>query len=249
MSNPPLERIQKVGIGGAQIHLLNVQLRDDILLDEVHLEGGGVQITLPKAEGEAARITTGESLFRAVISEPNLNRLLAGNMPGDTSVRNLQIALFSGRARITGQIVRALGLPFTIEAVPRIDNGVRISFDFQSAKIGIGMPAALVDVIETFVNERLAFDLSKLSVPVWLDALRCEPGRLTALGKVRIDWPPAKADREAPALFTARPTFLEAESPAREGVSPPSDPPQGVIEAAKPDPVGEANERTPSALP
>src|SRR5438270_14084499 len=97
MSPPSSLQLQTILVGGAQIHLQNVRLSDDILLDELHLEGGDIRVDLPATPEEQGRIATGEALFRAIISEPNLNRILDVNVPSGAPVRNLRIALFSGK--------------------------------------------------------------------------------------------------------------------------------------------------------
>ena len=45
--------LQPMKIGGAQIHFQNVQLRDDVLVDEVHLDGGGITLEPPTATSVA----------------------------------------------------------------------------------------------------------------------------------------------------------------------------------------------------
>jgi len=74
-----------------------------------------------------------------------------------------------------------------------------------------------VDVIEARINESLGLDVSNLSIPVWIDEIRCEPGRLTALGRARISWPPsaaiAAAKPEAEPAITAS-TVADEQQPA-----------------------------------
>lgn len=206
----PLESIK---IGGAQMHFQNVQLRADVLIDEVHLEGGDILLEPPSAGG-AGGVRTGETRFRAIISEPNVNRLLVNNIPEDAPVRNLKIAFLSGKAHISGNYIKMMSLPFTVDAVPRIQNGTRVLLDFQSVSAGgmFSMPPAVVESLQKLINEKLDFDLAQSPVPVWLDTLTCEPGRLTATGRVKIVWPPSSA---AIAPFTAR------EKPALTGSSAP----------------------------
>lgn len=189
--------LQTILVGGAKIDLINVQLREDLRLDEVHLEGGDVKVDLPLKEGDTGRVSTGEVLFRLAMSEPNLNRLLEANLPADVPVRNLKVSLFSGKARISGQYVKLIALPFTLDAVPRVENGIRIMLDCQGATAGVGLPAPVVKGIEQLINEHLQLDLSELPIPVWLNELRCEPGRLSAIGRARGIWPPDKAKQSA----------------------------------------------------
>jgi hypothetical protein len=196
--------LQPVKIGGAQMHFQNVQLREDVLVDEVHLEGGEILLEPPTAIS-AGGVRTGETRFRAVISEPNVNRLLENNIPADAPVRNLKIAFLSGKAHISGNYIKMMSLPFTVDAVPRIQNGTRVVLDFQTVSAGgmFSLPQSVVESLEKLINEKLDFDLAQSPVPVWLDTLVCEPGRLTATGRVKIVWPPS-ATPLAP--FTARET-------------------------------------------
>jgi hypothetical protein len=185
--------VEPLRIGTAKIDLRNVQLGGDVVLDEVLLEGGDIEIDASRGEQDAT-ITSGETRVRAVMSEANLNRLVTAKMPQDSTVRNLNIALLSGKARISGKaLVTFVPLPFTIEAVARVDNGQRVSLDCRSATMGIDLPRAVVDVIEQRINESLGLDVSQLAIPVWIDEIQCEPGRLTALGRARIAWPPKAA--------------------------------------------------------
>jgi hypothetical protein len=202
--------LQAMKIGGAQIHFQNVQLREDVLVDEVHLEGADVLLELPSAKGSGG-IRTGETRFRAIISEPNVNRLLENNIPDDAPVRNLKIAFLSGKAHISGSYIKMISLPFTVDAVPRIQNGTRVLLDFQTVSAGgvFALPQSVVETLEKMINEKLDFDLAQAPVPVWLDTLVCEPGRLTATGRVKIVWPPSVTPlapftaRESPVLASA----------------------------------------------
>lgn len=193
MAEEPAQALQQIEIGGAQIHLLNVKLREDIVLDEVHLEGGEIRIELPAAAGEPPRIFAEGTVFRAIMTEVNINRFLATLQPSDGMLRVQHVALLSSKLRVTGQIVKGIGLPFTMEARPRIEHGTRISLDWQGAKLGIGMPKAIVDILEEQLDRYLSLDLTQLPIAVWLDELRCEPGRLTAAGRARILFPPVTA--------------------------------------------------------
>ena len=199
----------EVKIGGAQIHLKQVQLRDDILIDEIHLDGKNVEFEARKTDASAAsdsvqnNIRVEDTGFTAMMIEPNINHLLMANLPADAPVRNVRLFLLSGKARITGHFVKSvLSLPFTVEAVPMVDNGVRVYLDFQEARIGFKLPGPVLDVIEQVMNRSLSLDLSRLSVPVRLDEIKCEPGRLTIKGQARIAWPPVSV-APPPAPFSA----------------------------------------------
>ena len=158
-----------IKIGGAQIHLKQVQLRDDILIDEIHLDGKELEYQTRKTDASESvqnKISVMETGFTAMMIEPNINRLLLANLPADAPVRNVRLFLLSGKARITGHFVKSvLSLPFTVEAVPVVDNGVRIHLDFQEARIGFKLPGPVLDVIEQVMNRSLSLDLSRLLFP------------------------------------------------------------------------------------
>jgi hypothetical protein len=191
-----------IRIGSARVDLQDVRLRPDIVLDEVHLEGGDVSIE-PATAGAEARVTSGETRVRAVMSEANLNRLANTNLPADAPLRNLQIALLSGKARISGKaLLSIVPFPFSVEATPRVVNGVRVLLDFRTATLGVALPRPMVEVLQQRINEALCLDVGDLEVPVWIDEIRCEPGRLTALGRARITWPPQAALPAGPVAST-----------------------------------------------
>lgn len=207
-----------------------IRLREDITLDEVQLDTKEVRYETFAAEatgqngasaGAGYLITVAETDFSAMMTEPNLNRMLSTNLPADVPIRNLQLALLSGKARISGQFVKSvLSLPFTVEAVPMLDNGVRVWFDFQSAKLGFKIPGAVLDVLERFVGPSLSLDVSKLPFPVRLDEIRCEPGRLKVKGKARISWPPIQS-APPPAPFSVPTAALAMETPSHPTNLPP----------------------------
>lgn len=187
----------EISIAAAEIRLHSLKIGNDLLIDEIQFDGKeGLfrqQDGVSSQAGGAYQIRVGETNFNARISETNLNHLVRARLPADAPARNIQIALLSGKIRITGQLVKSvLSLPFTLEAVPRIDNGVRVYLDFQTAKLGIKLPNALVELVERVLVPSLTWDLSQTEVPVQLEEIRCEPGRLTARGRLRISLPPTK---------------------------------------------------------
>lgn len=221
-----------IRIGGAQLHALNVQLLEDLILDEVHLEGGDIRAEMPAVMSAPPHVRAEAVQFRVVMSEPNLNRCLAASQPPDALLRGLKVSVLSGKLRVTGQIVKIISMPITLEAIPRIDNGVRVSLDWQGMKVGIGLPKAMVDILEEQLNKTI--DLTQLPIPVWVDEIRCEPGRLTAIGRARVDWPPLSAT--PPALpFTARDPAPLVRVPEPQGVLSSPETVPAAIEAGSPD--------------
>lgn len=171
--------------------LQNVRFGPGLVVDEVHLESGEISVEPPSSAGQLPRVSGGETRGRILITEPNLNRLLTVEQ-ASVPIRNLRIAVLTGRVRVSGQkSVLGLGVPFSAEAIPRIENGVRPYLDWQTMNAaGLGLPSAVVELLEQQINSRIAIDLSRLSIPLWLDEIRCEPGRITVIGKVRLAWPP-----------------------------------------------------------
>ena len=216
-ANAPLQ------FGTALFQAQNVRLRPDTLLDEVRIEGADISVQPPASPGDTARVQTGEMKFRATMSEPNLNLLIQANFPADIPIRNLHIALFSGKARISGQLHKVISLPFTVEATLLITHGVRVGFDLTDVRAGIGMPAVLVEMLEQAMNRACELDLTKLPFPVYLDEARCEPGRLTVVGKARVIWPPVAAGQIVKPFSVRDPAPVLA--PAAEKPALPSAPP------------------------
>ncbi len=191
MSNDLILQFKTILVGKAKVNLQDFQLREDILLDDVTLQGGDIRIEVPKSASDAPHIQTGEVKVTAMMSEPNINRLVHANTPKEVPVKNLQIQMLSGRAKVSGQVVKFIPIPFSLEAVPVIENGVRVKFNLQPTSGSGGTPKAIIDVIEPFVKEYLDIDLTQLPFPFWLDEIRCEPGRVTVLGKAKITFPRA----------------------------------------------------------
>ena len=203
-------------VGGAQVHLQQVQLREDLTIDEVYLDGTEIAFESHQIAGEEepiTKISVAETRFTAMMTEPNLNRLLAANMPADAPVRGVKLSLLSGKARVTGHFVKSvLSLPFTLEGIAVVDNGTRVRLDFQSARVGITIPAPVLEVIEQHMHRILTLDLAKLPISVRLDEIKCEPGRLTIKGKAKIVWPPVVV-APTPPPFSALSMPLPSEAP------------------------------------
>ena len=188
MANELALLLKTILIGKAKIGLQDLRLREDILLDDVRLEGEGVRIDLPETSGVPPHVETGEVKFSAMMTEANVNRLVQGNLPANAPVRNLQLTLLTGRAKVSGQYVKLIPIPFVVEIVPQIENGVRVRLALQSSP-GLPIPKPILDAIESHLNHMANIDLSGLPVAVRLDEIRCEPGRITTSGKIRVEFP------------------------------------------------------------
>lgn len=177
--------------GPTQIISRNVRLRADLVLDEVRLNTDSAHYESRLLPGEA-HVTIDELNAQITVSEPNLNQFIAANLAKDAIVRNVHVSLLTGKVRITGQFVKLISIPFTLEALPRIENGNRVVPEFLGMNASVfSLPATAVDIIEARLVPSLTLDLSQLPLPVYLNEVRCEPGRLIIVGKARIHLPAA----------------------------------------------------------
>src|SRR5579871_4741214 len=94
----------QIEIGTVQLRLQSVRLRADVLLDDVSLESSDLHITGEEA-GVAAR--AGETKFHIMMTEPHINEFLATNLPADAPLRNMRLALLTGKVRISGQFIKS----------------------------------------------------------------------------------------------------------------------------------------------
>jgi hypothetical protein len=167
-----------------------IQIKPNVAIEEVTLSSDSITIEPSSEKGQPPRIQAGETRFSGVLTEPNLNALVASVLANSPTMRDVQVALMSGKAKITGQYVKLLPVPFNVEAVPIIENGIRLVLDVVGSSTGIiSHPNWLVNFLETNVVSKVAVDLGKLPFPVWLDEARCEPGRLVLQGKARLEYP------------------------------------------------------------
>ena len=102
-----------------------------------------------------------------------------------------------------------------------------------------GWPSGFLPDVQR--NDSLGLDFEELPIPIWIDSVRSDPGRLTASGRARITWPPvgvmAALSEERP-LAAAPIPVLVADNV--DGV----EPPQPTLAAAP----GATDDGVPSAL-
>lgn len=178
----------QVGVSSAQVVARGVSVSPHLLLEEVTLEGGTMSLG-----GTTAGITNmdlGEVKVRATLSEPNLNRIVQANLPADLPLKNLQFSLYSGKVKVSGNYVKLVSIPVVVDATILVKNGIDISLDLTEVKAGVGLPAAVVEVIEGQLNRELGRQIGEqmrqLPFPVYVEEIRCEPGRLVAFGRMRV---------------------------------------------------------------
>lgn len=181
---------EPISASSVTVTLGQIQIKPHVAIDEVTLSSDSVTIEPSAEKGQPPRIQAGETRFSGVLTEPNLNALVQSLTEKNPSLKDVQVALMSGKAKITGQYVKLLPVPFTVEAVPIIENGIRLVLDIVASNTGIiSHPSWFINLLETNVMSKVAVDLSRLPFPVWLDEARCEPGRLVLRGKARLEYP------------------------------------------------------------
>jgi len=174
----------------ASITLRNFRPGHGFVIDEMVLTGDRIEIVTP-ADARALSISIEHTRFRGMITEINLNEMLASLSLDGAPVRNLKLAIYSDRVQIKGQLIESvLSLPFVLDAKPVITRNVRLSLECSSTQIGgLGMPGPAVELIERMLLEHLSLDVSESVMPIYLDSVKCEPGRLSLTGRANISWP------------------------------------------------------------
>ncbi|HEV2473494.1 MAG TPA: DUF2993 domain-containing protein, partial [Chthonomonadales bacterium] len=171
--------LPEISAGSAQIELRQVALLPGVTLDELSIRSGALELKSCPPQGSAGDVT-----FRAVVSEANLNTAIRAALPPDSPVRNVSVAVLTGKLRFEGHLARMFSMPISMEAVPRIENGTIVALNWQAARLGVNLPAMVIDIVRQHLNHSL--DLRALPIPIWLDEVRCEPGRVTLSGKAQI---------------------------------------------------------------
>ncbi len=187
MANRETAEIQ-IAVKSAQIVAQNVEVTPNILLEEVRLEGGAMRVNC-NALG-VTDIDLGEVRIRATLSEPNLNQIVQANIPPDMPLKNLQFNLYTGKIKVTGNYVKLISIPVAIDAVILVKNGIDLYLDLTEVKAGMGLPSSVVEVIEGHINRALGHQIGEqirqLPFPIYIEEIRCEPGRLTVIGRLRV---------------------------------------------------------------
>ncbi len=182
--------IQGIKADSASLRLTRVEFAPGFVIDEVQLDASDLSVLFGTPPPGDLPFRCGEVRLRAVISEINLNLLLEKHTPPDVPVKNLKAALLSGRILLRGQFLKAvMALPFAMEATPVIVDGKRIKLTCAGSQVGgMSLPQAAVQVIEMAINEKITIDLTQSPIPISLQELRVEPGRITATGTARLEW-------------------------------------------------------------
>jgi hypothetical protein len=180
VENPPERtirgRLSSVTIDGEQ-----VQLRDTILLDTLHIE-------MRDAEFDAGlkRLkSVGETTFRAVVSEQSLNDFLRRNPPPEEEpVRIKHVYLRQGHFYVEATrwlVGRAWAFTSTTE--PRLASPTRLDFAPERMTflgLRVPLPASALQWFARRLDQ--GFDFTTLPFPVRISRFTVEPGRITIEG-------------------------------------------------------------------
>ncbi len=203
-----------VDVGRMHLTLKQVQLPRGLVIDEAVLDFEGIHAVAPGREGAPPTATVNESHVRVMFSEPNVNGLLSANAD-QIPFHDVAVVILTGKIRIHATYVKSiLRLPFVVECVPRIENGVNIHLEFKDAHMGVSMPTFILDAISHGLKP---IDLNVLPVPVFIESIECEPGRITATGRARLSWP-LNGLMSAATPFTQK-TLLPLNESAHTGTS------------------------------
>ena len=160
----------------ANLSAQDVQLGDIILLQEVRLNAVNIHVSPP-----GLNVQVEEANATIVVTEANLNRLLATNPPDGT--RDLEFATLSGRLRISGKYLwNRIPVPFVLTGAPEIEGGARLRINVHQIQVigPFSLPSWVSQGIGTRINDSLAekFDVAKLPMKIRLTSLAIEPGRI-----------------------------------------------------------------------
>lgn len=187
-------------LGPTEIVSQQVHLPQGLVLEQVRIHTEAVRY-LQETPDSPFRVAIDELHVRAVLSEPRLNALVSMKLRSEV-LRGVHVAILSGKLRVTGQLVKWITVPFTLEATPHIENGIRILPEFLGlSAAAFALPSSAVELLEQHLRPLLTIDLTRLPVPVYLDRLLCEPGRLVLQGRARLHWPPP-SPAASPSLLT-----------------------------------------------
>ncbi len=163
----------------------DVDLGGVITLDELKLAAGSLSI----APGPGGALRIADLTGTLIVTESALNRFLRGRDEGP--LRDLQIAMLTGKVRIAGRYVRlGIPVPFSFTAVPEIEGGARLRLDPRQMSVaGAPMPNFMPHLIAERINPRLAeaLDVTRLPLPVRLTGLTVETGRILLHATAMVD--------------------------------------------------------------
>ena len=180
VENPP-ERTIGGHLGSVTIDGEQVQLRETILLEMLHVEMRDAEFDSGRKRLKAVR----ETIFRAVVSEAGLNDYLRRNPPPEEEpVRIKHVYLRQGHFYVEAtRWLLGRAWPFTSTTEPRLVSSTRLDFEPERMTVmgvRVLLPASALQWFAKRMNQ--GFDFTTLPFPVRISRFTVEPGRITLEG-------------------------------------------------------------------
>lgn len=188
------------------------QLPHPLPFDDLSIELGPTHFAFDNAlHGEL-----GPTNITVVLAEVTLNTILEQFVPSNAPVADLSLRLLSNKVIAEGRFLPAkiklpfsflsVPIPFTAEVIPTLPSPTQIYLELKTVRTGFPLPEIAIHKIEQMLNELLGLNLQNLPIPLTLQEIRCEPGRLTVHAHTQLKWPlPAPSVPLVPAPFSAKP--------------------------------------------
>lgn len=183
-------RIYRVHVAGDELGTSHGKL-DSVEIDgeDVQLSGGllidRLKVSLHKVDADLDHRklrSIGSATFTATISSKTLDEYLAGESPEDERIRNAHVTLRNGEVTLSAErVVLGAGVPFRIYGPLKVIGPHRIELD-PNKLVVVGVPITGVPL--RFLKRKFesAIDLSGLGVPMVLESVRTENGKLILSG-------------------------------------------------------------------
>jgi hypothetical protein len=170
-------RIRRVEIDG-----WNIQAGGQIELESLHAELRNLRYHAPPEE----RVSVGDSLLVVQLTQTALNDYLRRQQPDSQP----EVVLNDGTVTLKGMF-RWLGVPTPIETTGRLTIVDRVRLEFRAETVRVAadpMSGIGAEYIEKRLNPLL--DVQRLNLPIRLDTITSESGRLVVRGTAHLPAPP-----------------------------------------------------------
>lgn len=189
-------RIYRVHVDSAPLrtvqgHLSNltidgddVQLPTGLLLDHLHIDLTGVDVDTGRSQIKKID----DARFTLSIREASLDEFIAGEAPPGETIRNPRVFLGDNNIiSITAQRhTLGLDVPFRLSGPVRIAGPKQMELDpARLTIVGIPFTGSILNFFKKKIESSV--DLSKLSIPLSLTAIRTQRGILTLSGTIDTD--------------------------------------------------------------
>jgi|GEM_PF-923590 len=156
----------------------DVQLSNGLLVDRLHIDMSHVVVDMDKRTLRSIQ----SAHFTAVFGEATLDEFLAGEAPEGETLRNVRISLRQGSVAISGErVVLGVGVPFRAYGPLRVLGPHKLEID-PNRLVVVGIPVTGAPLRYLKRKFESAIDLSNLSVPVSIETVRTENGKLILSG-------------------------------------------------------------------